>query len=246
LYDNNWRLQVATNLEHTMDQGHRNAQKHPARAQNSSAALQIADEIKQLILTRDLPLGASVKEKWVTQHFMTSRSTARETIGLLVSQRFLTQSHHKSAHVRPYSPKELRDILDARSLLEGYAAKTCSEASSQAKTRLQSAFADYASTITSDALDDAAFAHLDLHVAVVGLTDNEELILAEHRLMAGSLLFIEIINQDRQDTQKMYNEHLQIVNALLEPNPPLAQKLIEDHLSMLEIAAHTSLYETIG
>ena len=89
-------------------------------------------------------------------------------------------------------------------------------------------------------------AHAELHEAIVGLTGNRELVLAERHLMIGSLLFIDLINWELRDSEKMYVEHLRLVNALLEPNVDEARRLTEGHLSMVFDAVKKRLPEAIS
>lgn len=222
------------------------ASKQVSQADGPPAPKFIADTVKQLILEKELPLGVSVTEKWMTERFRASRTTVREALNLLVAERYLYQEPYKSARVRSYSPGEVAEILEARRLLEGFAADNCARASEEARGRLRAAFATYASESTAQQHDATAMAHVELHVAIVGLTNNRELVLAEHDLMIGSLLLIDLINWDLQDSEKMYMEHLRLVNALLEPNAEEARTLTDGHLHMVFDAAQKRLPDTVG
>lgn len=198
----------------------------------------IADEVKRLILRGQLSLGEPVTEKWMTERFRASRTTVREAISLLSAERYLEQEPYKTARVRSYSLQEMQSILEARRLLEGFAADRCDQASEESRSRLRTAFATYASETVANRNEATAIAHVDLHVAVVGLTDNPELVRAERHLMIGSLLLVDLINWQLQDSEKMYMEHLALVNALLEPDPQTARTLTDGHLNMVLGAAH--------
>lgn len=123
-------------------------------------------------------------------------------------------------------------------LIEGFAADNCTGASEADRAQLQRAFANYASSMTTGQHDAAAMAHVELHVAVVGLTGNKTLARLEHELMIGSLLLVDIINWHLQDSEKMYVEHLRLVNALLEPDPVKARELSDAHVGMVLHAAN--------
>lgn len=219
------------------------APRRPARRPTVEAPAPqfIADEVKHLILVGEVPLGAPVTEKWLTGRFQASRTTVREALNLLVAARYLDQEPYKSARVRSYSPEEVADILEARRLLEGFAADNCARASEEARAQLRSAFATYATESSARHQDATAMAHVELHVAIVGLTGNRELVLAERDLMIGSLLLIDLINWHLRDSEKMYMEHLRLVNALLGPDPDEARRLTDGHLDMVHTAARIQL-----
>ncbi|RGE20367.1 GntR family transcriptional regulator [Leucobacter sp. wl10] len=217
------------------------AAKRESLAEGPPAPQFIADTLKHLILVGELSLGTPVTEKWMTERFQASRTTVREALNLLVAERYLDQKPYKSARVRSYSPGEVADILEARRLLEGFAADRCADATEVARAELRASFAKYASEISAQQQNSAAMAHVDLHVAIVGLTGNRELVLAEHDLMIGSLLLIDLINWHLRDSEKMYMEHLRLVNALLEPDPEEARRLTDAHLDMVLDAAHKRL-----
>lgn len=215
--------------------------RRPSVAEGPPTPRLIADKVRQLILEHELSLGAQVTEKWMTERFRASRSAAREAIGLLVSERYLVQEPYRSARVREYSPGEVAQILEARNLLEGFAADNCGRASAEARSGLQAAFEEYATQSGRGDPSVTAMAHVELHAAIVGLTDNRELVLAERDLMIGSMLLVERINWELQDADKMTEEHRRLVDVLLAPDPVLARKLTDDHLTLLAGAADKEL-----
>ena len=223
----------------------RTASKRTSHAEGPPAPQFIAEMVKQLILSGELSLGAPVTEKWMTERFAASRTTIREALNLLVAERYLDQEPYKSARVRSYSPGEVTEILEARKLVEGFAADHCDRASEESRSRLRAAFAAYASQSTAHEPTATAMAHVDLHVAMVALAGNRELELAEHRLVTGSLLLIDLISWNLQDSEKMYMEHLRLVNAMLEPDPATARRLSDAHIDMVLNAARVQAPETM-
>lgn len=214
---------------------------HQIYADAQTAPRLIADETKLLILTGELGLGTPVTEKWLTTRFHSSRTTTRDAINVLIAERYLVQEPHKSARVRSYSTQEAADILEARTVIEGFAASNCDRAPEDARARLRDAFDVYSEKAAADNPVSTAMAHVDLHVAIVGLTDNHELVRAERDLMIGSMLLVDRINWSLQDNDKMFMEHLRLVNALLLPDPVRAKSLIESHITMVAGAADKEL-----
>lgn len=202
----------------------------------SPAPAYIADQVKRFILEGELRLGEQVTEKWLTDRFAASRTTVRDALSQLVAERYLDQEPYRSAHVRSYSSREMAEILESRRLIEGYAAEHCASANEADRRELQRAFAEYGTIAATGDQAAAAMAHVELHIALVGLTGNRSLQRLERELMIGSLLFIELINWSLSDAEKMYTEHMRLVNALLAPDPVLARELTIGHLSMVQTA----------
>lgn len=206
----------------------------------------LADTVKQMIVTGELALGAPVTEKWLTEKFDVSRTSVRDALSLLVAERYLDQEPYKSARVRTYSTQEVANILEARRLLEGYAAARCDRASMTARDRVARTFATYIRESRSGRRAAAAMADLELHVAIVGLAETQELELAEHDLAIGTLLLEDLIDWRLQDSQKMYLVYLRLVTALLEPDPAEAQRLSNAHIDMLLAAAYQQLPDALA
>lgn len=205
-------------------------------AEEPTAPRVIADSVKQLILSGEVALGAPVTERWMTEQFHASRATVRDALNLLVAERYLDRAAYHSARVRSYSADEVRDIMEARLLLEGFAADRCDHACAEARAQLRRAFATYATHSVAGRVFETALAHVELHVSIVALTGNAELARAERGCMTGSMLLVDLINWKLRDSEKMYLEHAKIVHALLEPDPATARAHIEAHLSMVSKA----------
>lgn len=201
----------------------------------------IAEQIKAAIFAGELHPGDSVKEKWVTATFGPSRATAREAISLLVADRYLVQEPYRSAVVRTFTPQDVRDIMEARQLIEGFAARNCNKATPESKERLRQAFSAYGAATLQHDVAGAAMAHVDLHVAMVGLAGNAALERLCRDLITSALPLIDLINARREDTAKMYDEHLHLTQVMLNGDVEEAVTCVDDHLSMVWRAAREEL-----
>lgn len=82
----------------------------------------VADAIRDAILRGHLRPGERLKEDVIARELAVSRTPVREAIAMLQAEGVLEAPQHRGAQVRSYSPSELEEIYDLRSILEGYAA----------------------------------------------------------------------------------------------------------------------------
>lgn len=83
----------------------------------------VADAIRDGILEGRLLPGDRLKEDMLAKELAVSRTPIREAIAMLQAEGLLESQQHRGAQVRSYTPSELEEIYDLRSLLEGYAAR---------------------------------------------------------------------------------------------------------------------------
>jgi DNA-binding GntR family transcriptional regulator len=86
-------------------------------------SVMVADLIRDGILEGRLRPGERLKEDMLAKELDVSRTPVREAIAMLQAEGLLEAHQHRGAQVRSYTPAELEEIYDLRSILEGYAAR---------------------------------------------------------------------------------------------------------------------------
>lgn len=208
------------------------------------AAEAAAEVIRSAIVSGDLRGGTAVTEKWASEKFSISRLTVREALQSLIAEGYLARRPYHSAHVRVFSEAEMHDILDARELLEGFAATRSVNASEAARQRLRDALDAYLRAMDEDDLAEGSRRHQALHVAMVGMSGNERLMRQEEQLMIDASMMVAVIDARRNDVEKMKRVHTQLVDAFLEGNQQLAAQLVREHLHMVDKAAVEELLDS--
>lgn len=214
----------------TTGRGTPGGDSHPVTAE-------ITRRVREAIVEGALASGAELTEKWLTQTYGSSRTTARDVLRLLAKERLIELRPYRSARVRSFTAQEMQDIFEARLLLEVHAARECAAASDAALAELRKALEAYVRVLEGGVVMEAAGAHRDLHVALVGTTGNTALVRCESDLMLDSTLIVEVVNFKRDDIPKMRHEHERLVGAFLDRDPERAERLVRDHLSMVSEAA---------
>ena len=198
----------------------------------------IVHDIRNSIVAGTIALGSPITEKWIADKYSISRTLVREVIMQLISDGYLERKPHHSASVRKFSSQDVQDILEARELLEVFAAQRSTTAKRDDRLRLEDSLREYLNAMDSGNVARSAVAHRDLHVAIVGLTGNKRLMKQEERLMVDSSLVVAVIDARRDDVEKMKQVHVEIVNAFLSENRELSSQLVREHLTMVHHAAH--------
>ncbi|HEY5431377.1 MAG TPA: GntR family transcriptional regulator [Solirubrobacteraceae bacterium] len=91
--------------------------------QTRKTSVMVADLIREGILEGRLRPGDRLKEDMLAKELAVSRTPVREAIAMLQAEGLLEGQQHRGAQVRSYTPAELEEIYDLRSILEGYAAR---------------------------------------------------------------------------------------------------------------------------
>lgn len=208
-----------------------------AQGSSAPAAESIAEEIRSAIVGGELEAGTSITEKWVAKQYSVSRTTIREVLNYLIGEGYLVRRPYHSAQVRSFTEKEVRDIMEARELVEVHAGIRSIAASKSNKERLRQALDRYLEAMDSEDIAESSRRHRELHVALVGMSGNERLMKQEEQLMIDSSLFVAVIDSRRDDVEKMKRVHTQLVEAFLEGDQELSVRLVRQHLGMVEKAA---------
>ncbi|WP_129657028.1 GntR family transcriptional regulator [Rothia halotolerans] len=212
--------------------------ERPAPGTDSSpVTAEIVRRVRAAIVEGTLGSGAELTEKWLTQTYGSSRTTARDVLRLLAKERLVELRPYRSARVRSFTGREIEDIFEARLLLEGHAARGCASASGEALEALRKALEAYVDVVGGDDVMETSGAHRDLHVALVATTGNTALMRCEDDLMLDSTLIVEVVNFKRDDIAKMRREHERLAAAFLERDAERAEQLVREHLRMVSRAA---------
>ena len=198
---------------------------------NYSLGARVFHTIRENILSGKYETDEELKEKTIGEELGVSRTPVREALRQLELEGLVTIIPNKGAYVVGISQKEIRDIYEIRSRLEGLCARWA------------------ASYITKDELDelDENIYLSDFHAAkgnaeqVVELDNrfHEILYNASHsRELKHVLLdFHHYVQRVRKitlaDTQRALRsneEHRQITEALRQHNEELAERLANEHM----------------
>jgi|1185.fasta_scaffold26619_2 DNA-binding GntR family transcriptional regulator len=88
------------------------------RFDRSSTAERVADVLRELIISGDLPPGTALREQQLVTSFEVSRNTIREAFRLLGRERLVVYHLHRGVAVRRLNEHDVHDIYRTRRPLE--------------------------------------------------------------------------------------------------------------------------------
>jgi DNA-binding GntR family transcriptional regulator len=200
-------------------------------------AERIFEQIFDLILTGELPLGGIVNEAILAERFSVSRGPVREAIRRLQGVRLVTREPYMKARVVQFSKRDLADIFELREAAEGMACRLATE--KMLDVEIQELMDQVE---RSPQNNPGQRKEMDIHMRIARGCGNKriETLLSEdiyhlmriYRYQSGS-------EPGRWD--RACEEHWQIAKAMQAREPRLAESLMRSHISAAIQTAMKSL-----
>ena len=179
---------------------------------NYSLSSRVFHTIRENILSGKYATDEELKEKNIGEELGVSRTPVREALRQLELEGLVTIIPNKGAYVVGISKKDIQDIYEIRSRLEGLCAKWAAD------------------NITKEQLDelDENIYLSDFHAAK---GNSEQVVELDNRFH--EILYNASDSQELKDPKRSVQsnqEHRQIVEALKKHDANLAEKLANEHM----------------
>jgi len=201
----------------------------------------VADVIRNGIMRGHLRPGERLKEDMIAKELEVSRTPVREAIAMLQAEGLIEAPQHRGAQVRSYTPSELEEIYDLRSILEGYAARrAATRITNQELTRLRRS-CDAMEKLRPDDLERLVRENGVFHDTILKAADA-----ARASSMVGQIRALPLIYQSYawytpEQLQLSLEYHRRVLAALEKHDAERAERDMRDHLSNAR-GALTSVY----
>ncbi|MGC7100675.1 GntR family transcriptional regulator [Amycolatopsis lurida] len=193
---------------------------------------QIADGLAEKIVSGELRPGERIRESVIAETLGVSRNTIREAMRLLERSSLITYAFNRGAVVKRPSSDELRELYDARRVLEVAAARTPMP-DKAATAKLKEAFRRLTETARLRAPADMVAADLAFHAALVGLAGSTRIdrYFAElTRELTFYLMIITVGDREFEHSDDVVEEHRAILDAVTAAKPDAAGALAGEHI----------------
>lgn len=201
--------------------------------------------LRRAILTNVFQPGERLMEMKLASQLGVSRTPVREAIHLLEKESLVSQVPHRGVVVAGITRKQLRDVLEVRSMLEELSVQlACRRASEEDMRRLKAMAADFEAAVETHA-DVTVLAEKDVafHDVIYQMTDNEKLIQMVANLWQQIYRYrIEYLKDVRQG-EALVKEHWEMVEALCARDEKAAVAAARSHISNQESAIENRLDE---
>lgn len=180
-------------------------------SQHGSLRDRVVDEVKERIISGDLPTGARLHERNLSQELGVSRVPLREAILTLAAQGLVEMRPRVGAFVRPMTKAYVEDLFAVRMALEPLAASLA------ARNRNAAHLAELARLV--DAEREALVAGDDRRGSLVNAEFHLEILRA-----SGNELLFSIMAPMQSQIQRLFRRTI----------TSMSQQLSDDHADMLE------------
>lgn len=211
--------------------------------ENVSLREAVYQTLRRAILTNVFQPGDRLMEMKLASQLGVSRTPVREAIHLLEKESLVSQMPHRGVVVAGITRKQLRDVLEVRSMLEEQSVLlACRRGSAEDLERLRAAAADFEAAIENHAdVTELAERDVAFHDLIYRMTDNEKLIQMVANLWQQIYRYrIEYLKDTRQG-EALVKEHWEMVEALCARDEEAAVAAARGHITNQEAAIESRL-----
>ena len=191
--------------------------------------------LREAIITGDLQSGERLMEVKLANELGVSRTPVREAIRKLELEGLVVMTARKGAEVAPINSKDLKEVLEIRSVLESLACElACQNVKPASIKALKEINSDIEAAINED--DDERITKLDVdfHEKIYEMTNNQRLINILHQLKEHIYRYRFAYIRDIKNKNTIVEEHQRIIEDLIDKNGKAAKKDIEHHIAVQE------------
>jgi DNA-binding GntR family transcriptional regulator len=209
-----------------------------------STVERVAEELRRSLFEGELGPGTALREVALASALGVSRSTVREALGMLVAEGLADRVPNKGTQVRRLGPDQVRDVCQARVVIETAGVRRWNEADESLRNDVRRALQVF-SDLTDTDYTAAEFtaAHLDIHRALSALTGSERLVAVAESLHAEVRLALAHVDRARGNATEQVHSHADLLSLLEKSDLDAAADELAEHLggaeaSMLEAIRH--------
>ena len=203
----------------------------------------VAEELRRSLFEGELEPGTALREVALADALGVSRSTVREALGMLVAEGLADRVPNKGTQVRRLDPDQVRDVCQARMVIETAGVRRWNEADETLRSDVRRAL-DAFGDLTQGDYTPAEFtaAHLAIHRALSALTGSERLVAVAESLHAEVRLALAHVDKARGNATEQVHSHADLLSLLERSDLEAAADELANHLG----GAEESMLEAIG
>jgi len=203
----------------------------------------VAEELRRSLFEGELGPGTALREVALAEVLGVSRSTVREALGLLVAEGLADRVPNKGTQVRRLDPGQVRDVCQARVVIEAAGIRRWDEADESLRDDVRRSLDDF-SDLTRTDYTPAEFtaAHLAVHRALSALTGSERLVAVAESLHAEVRVALAHVDRARGNATEQIHSHADLLLLLEKGDLEAAANELTKHVG----GAEESMLEAIG
>jgi DNA-binding GntR family transcriptional regulator len=192
----------------------------------------VAAELRRAVFDGELESGTPLREVALAGSLGVSRSTVREALTVLVAEGLATREPNRGVSIATPRAESVRDICDARLVLEGAGVRRWAEATDAQRDEVRETLRAYIDSVERDAsYQELNARHLAFHVSLVGLTGSPRLVAMQEDLVVELKLALAQVERLRRNAHDQADGHAALVQLLEERRLEDAHAFLVTHLA---------------
>jgi DNA-binding GntR family transcriptional regulator len=197
----------------------------------------IYEEIVRLIVAGDLPSGAPIDEKELTEKLQVSRTPFREAIGTLAKEGLIEIKPYRGFFVRSFTRKEIDDLYELRKTLECFAVELAvPRMSDRDIAGLEKVLDAAVEALRRRDMETYGLRDREFHETIAERSENAALIETLSRLALQIQICRTIANESQEFAERAAQERDEILKALRARDAAAASALMRAHISDVQSA----------
>jgi len=196
----------------------------------------IFERLQRAIFSGQFKSRERITEKEVAKEFEVSRTPVREALYRLASTGMIKIIPHRGFSISKWSSKEIRDVMEIRITLEVLAVKLAVKRilPEEIKELKDLLIKMYKAAMKRD-IKKISHLNTEFHNRIVFASKNEELLNVIEPIKNKICHFRIISLSAPNRLKKSFEEHKEILNAIIERDSKLAQKLMGNHINKISL-----------
>lgn len=193
------------------------------------------------ILSGEYPAGTRLREEALAASLAISRTPVRQALQRLQAEGLVQMQHNRGATVVGYGDRQVDQILELRSMLEGYAAR---EAASHIDGGRLAEMASLCEAMEAELVTGStprfqliSELNLEFHRAIHMSSANQYLVSIISGIIRFPLVVRSFSQYSAEEMQRSFSHHRELVAALAAADGSWAESVMHAHVG----AAHASL-----
>jgi len=197
----------------------------------------IYEEVVRMIVSGELPSGAPLDEKHLTEKLQVSRTPFREALGTLSKEGLIEIRPYRGFFVRSFSRKEVDDLYELRKVLECFAVELAvPNMSDRHITQLQHILDEAVLALERSDMEVYGRRDREFHETIAELSGNAALIETLSRLALQIQIGRTIANESHTFAEHAARERDGILAAFRRRDTRAAMALMHTHISDVQRA----------
>jgi len=191
----------------------------------------VFNTLREAIISGELKPGERLMEVQLAEKIGVSRTPVREAIRKLELEGLVEMLPRKGAHVSEITDKDIMDVLEVRTSLDGLATSLAAyRMSSDELKSLNNVLAHLTGFIEKENLQGSIKRDVEFHEIIYRSSRNDKLIQISNNLREQVQRFRVIYLKDYSSPKALIQEHINIIEALTAKDTMAAQKAAETHI----------------